>query len=172
VTDERSAARRASHARAQLAGIEPAPQAAPPGAPAEATAEADRGAARGPRRVAEWLSFGISLALVLALVAHLLWRMRQPVPDAPLARVTPRLDRTRELDGHFVLPLDVSNPGPVTVQDVQVRIRYHAPGAATESMDLVVDYVGRASTHTVFAYFDRDPRRLAIEAEVLSAGLD
>jgi len=139
---------------------------------AEPTPEGSRGATRGPRRAAEWVSFGISLALVLALLAHLVWRMREPPALVPIARVTPRLDLTRELEGRFVLPLEVRNPTPQTVQDVQIRIQYRAPGSASESMDLIIDYVGRSSTHTVFAYFDRDPRRLEIEAEVLSARLE
>jgi uncharacterized protein (TIGR02588 family) len=118
------------------------------------------------------VSFGISLALVLALLGHLVWRMLEPQVLVPLASVTPRLDLTRELEGRFVVPLEVHNPTPQTVQDVQIRIRYQPPGSAGESMDLIIDYVGRVSTHTVFAYFDRDPRRLAIEAKVLSARLE
>jgi uncharacterized protein (TIGR02588 family) len=129
-------------------------------------------AARGPRRVAEWVSFGISLALVLALLGHLVWRMREPSVAVPVARVTPRLDLTREVGGRFVLPLEEQNLTPQTVQDVQIRIEYHTPGGQRESMDLRVDYVGRASTHTVFAYFDRDPRRSSIDAGVISARLE
>ena len=139
---------------------------------AEPTPEGSRGATRGPRRAAEWVSFGISLALVLALLGHLVWRMREPRVTLPVARVTPRLELTRELDGRFVLPLEVHNPTPRTLQGVQIRIEYRTPGSGRASMDLVIDYVGRASTHTVFAYFDRDPRGLAIEADVLSARLE
>jgi uncharacterized protein (TIGR02588 family) len=128
--------------------------------------------ARGSRRLAEWISFGVSLALVLGLAGHLVWRMRVPVEDAVDARVTAQLDHVTEQQGRFVLPLVVENPSARTVRDLQVRIEYGPPGAAPESMDLLVDYLGQSSEQIVYAYFRRDPRALKISAEPISYRLD
>ena len=135
-------------------------------------AGAARGATPGPRRIAEWVSFGISLAIILALVVHLSWRLLASPAVLPNVRVTPRFEGVAEVGGHFVLPLEVSNPGPRTIQDVQIRIRYRSRRGATESMDLVIDYVGLTSTQTVFAHFDRDPRGMAVEADAISSRLE
>jgi uncharacterized protein (TIGR02588 family) len=132
----------------------------------------DGAPARGPRRLAEWVSFGISLALVLGLAGHLVWRMRVPVDEVVDARVTPQIDRVTEQQGRFVLPLAVENPSPRTVRDLQVRIEYGAPGAAPESMELLIDYLGQASEQIVYVYFRRDPRALKIRAEPISYRID
>lgn len=129
-------------------------------------------ASRGPRRLAEWVSFAVSLALVLGVVAHLLWRMREPVTEAVSARVTPQLAQVSEQSGRFVLPLAIENPGARTVRDLQVRIEYRGARGATESMELLIDYVGQASEQLVYIYFEDDPRSLSVRAEPISYRLD
>jgi uncharacterized protein (TIGR02588 family) len=127
---------------------------------------------RGPRQLAEWLSFAVSLALVLALAAHLLWRMREPVTDTIHVLVRAQLDEVSEHDGRFILPLGLKNPGARTVRDLQVRIEYRAPGGARESMDVLVDYLGKSAEEVIFAYFSEDPRSLSVHAEPISYRLE
>jgi uncharacterized protein (TIGR02588 family) len=129
-------------------------------------------ASRGPRRLAEWVSFGVSLALVLGVVAHLVWRLREPVTERVSARVTAQLDRVTEQSGRFVLPIAIENPGGRTVRDLQVRIEYRGDRGATESMELLIDYIGQASEQVVYTYFRRDPRTLSIRAEPISYQVD
>jgi uncharacterized protein (TIGR02588 family) len=131
----------------------------------------DEHASRGPRRLAEWVSFAISLSLVLGVAAHLLWRMREPVTELVSARVTPQLDHVTEQSGRFLLPIAIENPSGRTVRDLQVRIEYRG-ARGTESMDLLIDYIGQSSEQVVYTYFRKDPRTLSIHAEAISYRVD
>jgi len=122
----------------------------------------------GPRRIAEWVSFGVSLALIVVLAAHLVWRMVEPPPEAIEASVTPLLDQVVQQEGRYVVPFAVQNASRRTVRHLQIRIRYEVTQGQEEQMDVLLDYLGEASTQTVYAYFRQDPRTLSIRAEPIS----
>jgi uncharacterized protein (TIGR02588 family) len=71
-----------------------------------------------------------------------------------------------------VLPIAIENPGGRTVRDLQVRIEYRGTRGATESMELLIDYIGQASEQVVYTYFRQDPRTLSIRAEPISYQVD
>lgn len=117
------------------------------------------------RKVAEWVTLGASVALVLAVAGYLFREAMRDHPAAVPVTVRVLADEAREVDGRFVVPVEVTNRGERTLKGltIQVTIRGGAPGGR-EPADVTLDYLGEKARGRVYLYLDQHPRDLGVEA--------
>ena len=137
--------------------------------PATANARPKR---RARRRAAEWVSLGISVALICLTAGYLVYdglRSRSPVVPVD---VRVELDRAVDTGGRYVLPLLVRNLGQRTLRDVRVEVSHQSDGAARQTQDFDIDYLGERAEQRIFVYLEEDPRTLSVEARAMQYRLD
>lgn len=111
-----------------------------------------------PKRVArnrvEWTTFAIAAAVVLAIAtAMVVQSFGSFDPAAPVAEL---VGATRNTDGHWFVPVDVTNHGDETAAQVQVTAELTIEGVTTTG-DQVIDFLGGDEVvHLTFG-FDDDP---------------
>lgn len=117
----------------------------------------------------EWTVFGVSLALIVCVVALLIREQmtgsRRPAAIAVLAG-----DAVRSGDS-FAVPLDVSNEGDTTAEDVRIEATVTWGDAAergeAERGEAVLPFVPYRSHRRAWLTFTRDPRGGTLTTRVL-----
>jgi uncharacterized protein (TIGR02588 family) len=109
------------------------------------------------RSVAEWTSLGISLAIVLTLVGLVAYQHFVGATRPPAIEVRPLLDAVRRVDGQYYVPIEITNRGDLTAQDVRVQIVLGSEQRRGESATLAVDFLAGGATAHATVIFGEDP---------------
>jgi uncharacterized protein (TIGR02588 family) len=120
------------------------------------------------RSAAEWTSLAISSAILAALVGTLTYLHFSGGEEPAAVEVMPRLDQVRTAGQRFYLPVEVSNRGGLTAQDVRVQVVLGAGADRQETAELLIDFLAGGGSAKGTAVFERDPRGLPLEIVVLS----
>jgi uncharacterized protein (TIGR02588 family) len=105
----------------------------------------------------EWTVFGIGLVLVLATLGFLARESvvgRGEPPD-----VVVRLGEPRRSQSGWLVPVEVTNSGGSTAEDVRVPILLELAGGRKEEAELGIAFLARGSTRNAWVSFRNDPRR-------------
>ncbi|HEX2218135.1 MAG TPA: hypothetical protein VHG35_04980 [Gemmatimonadales bacterium] len=105
----------------------------------------------------EWTVFGVGLVLVLATLGYLV-RESLVTHDGP-PEVIARLGAPRPSAGGYLVPVEVSNVGQATAEDVRVRVFLDLPDGAREEAEFDVAFLPRGSLRKGWASFRNDPAR-------------
>ena len=105
----------------------------------------------------EWTVFGVGLVLVLATLGYLV-RESLVTHDGP-PDVIARLGVPRPSAGGYLVPVEVSNVGQATAEDVRVPVFLDLPDGAREQAELAVAFLPRGSVRNGWASFRNDPAR-------------
>jgi uncharacterized protein (TIGR02588 family) len=109
---------------------------------------------RDARTAAEWTSFAVSL-VVLAVVVGLIGVQMLGSHD-PAAPVAEQSDAVRVEGGQFFVPVEVTNHGDATAENVQVSAELTIDGETTDG-DQTVDFLSGGEAMQVEFAFDDDP---------------
>jgi uncharacterized protein (TIGR02588 family) len=109
---------------------------------------------QGPRSAAEWVTFVVSL-LVLGVVVALIGvqHFAGQEPAAPAAEIA---GPVREQGGHWYVPVEVTNHGDDTAENVQVLATLTIDGETFEG-DQTIDFLSGREVEEVAFAFDEDP---------------
>ena len=120
------------------------------------------------RAVAEWTSLGISSVILLALIGTLTYLQFTSGEQPAVIEARPRLEALRRDGGVFYLPVEISNTGGATAQDVRVVISVPTDQGQPESAELMIDFLARGATQQGTAVFHSDPRLRPLQVDVIS----
>jgi uncharacterized protein (TIGR02588 family) len=109
---------------------------------------------RDARTAAEWVSFAVSL-LILTVVVGLIVVQMLGTHD-PAAPVADQSGPARAEGGRFYVPVEVSNRGDATAENVQVSAELTIDGETTAG-DQTVDFLSGGEVTEVEFAFDDDP---------------
>ena len=106
----------------------------------------------------EWISFGIGLAIVLATLALYIYVHYQGKMGPPQLDVKPHLDAVYTAGGSYYLPIDVSNTGGSTAQDVNVQVELNY-GGGSETISYSTLFLPPQNSQQATLVFHHDPRQ-------------
>ena len=117
---------------------------------------------RRPAKPAEWVTFGVAACVVLAVVGLILVQVPgDQQPPAPVVRVGEAVERA----GGFVVPVDVTNDGDETAQNVQVTATLTVDDGEATS-DQVIDFLAGGEEERLEFVFEDDPADGELEVVV------
>jgi uncharacterized protein (TIGR02588 family) len=136
--------------------------------------EEDRGAKDRPaaRKLAEWVTMGLSVLVVAGVAGVLGYQATREKHAFVPAEMTPLLEEVREVNGQYILPLEVKNRGRRTLHGFKARVTSHPAQGPPEEREFEIDYLGEGATQKTYLYFDRHPRDLRVRAQPLGYRLE
>jgi uncharacterized protein (TIGR02588 family) len=113
--------------------------------------------ARPAKNWLEWSVFAIGLLLVLATLGFLVRETLTSAGGPP--DVAARLGAPQPSAGGFMVPVEVTNVGQETAEDVRVTVILETPGGEREEADLDIAFLPRDSRRSGWVVFRADPRQ-------------
>jgi len=109
---------------------------------------------RPARNRVEWVTFGVAATIVAATATLMVVQSFGSFdPAAPVAEPA---GAVRATEGHWYVPVDVTNTGDETAAEVQVTAELTIDGVTTTG-DQVVDFLGGDEVAHLTFGFDDDP---------------
>jgi uncharacterized protein (TIGR02588 family) len=105
----------------------------------------------------EWIVFAIGLVLVLATLGFLI--RESLVRDTGPPEIVARLGEPRPAREGYLVPVEVTNVGATTAEDISVPVTLDLPGGQREEAELVIAFLPRDSKRDGWVRFRGDPRR-------------
>lgn len=120
------------------------------------------------RNFAEWVTFAVASAIVLLVVGLILAEIPgTESPPSPTAKVTGAAERRGD---QFVVPVEVTNEGDATAENVQVTASLEVGGDKLEA-DQIVDFLAGGESTELEWVFDQDPKSGTLEVRVTGYAL-
>lgn len=114
------------------------------------------------RTAAEWVTFAVASAVVLLVIGLLAAQIpgtdSPAAPDAEVQSITRRGDQ-------YVVPVEVTNGGDATAENVQVAATLEIGGDTFEA-DQVVDFLAGGESAELEFVFDEDPSSGTLKVRV------
>lgn len=123
---------------------------------------------RAGRSVAEWTTLGISVAILLVVIGLVGYQQLFGASQPAAIEVTPRLQQVRQEGGAYYLPVEVTNKGDKTAEDVRIEVSLSPDGRQKTSSELRTMFLAGHETSRGTVVFGEDPRRGALTTEVIS----
>lgn len=109
------------------------------------------------RTVAEWTTLAISIAILLGIVGLITWLYQRGAEELPLIVAEAKLDRLRQEESGYYLPVEVVNEGDKTVEDVVIEAELDTGSGEPATAEIIVGFLaGGERVEGVFV-FDEDP---------------
>jgi uncharacterized protein (TIGR02588 family) len=108
----------------------------------------------------EWSVFAVSLALVLATLGYLISESVGGRDGPP--EVVARLGSPRAASGGYMVPVEVSNTGQGTAEDVKVTVVLDAAGEREEA-EVEIAFLPRGSRRNGWVTFRNDPAQGSLQ---------
>jgi uncharacterized protein (TIGR02588 family) len=105
----------------------------------------------------EWSVFAVGLVLVLGTLGFLVRESLVAAGGTP--DVVARLGLPKASSGGFMVPVEVSNVGNGTAEDVKVTVVLELPDAEPEEAELDIAFLPRDSRRDGWVTFQNDPGR-------------
>lgn len=107
---------------------------------------------RPGRTAAEWTTFAVSCGVLLVLIASIVAQaLHEDRAASPVARIT---TPARDVDGHHLVEVEVTNEGDVTAADVQVTASLVIDGETTDADQVIAFLAGGDAETVVFVFAD------------------
>jgi len=123
----------------------------------------DRGASREEatgergRTVAEWTTLAISIALILGLVALVTYVSLTGGSNPPIVEARPLDAEVRHEGESYYLPVEVTNRGGRTAEEVLIQAELVGGDGAPETAELTIDFLAGGETAEGTVVFTADP---------------
>jgi uncharacterized protein (TIGR02588 family) len=121
--------------------------------------EAGRQESRGQRgrSVAEWTTLIIGAALILALVGLVTYLYVSGDNRPPVVEATPLDREIRREEGAYYVPIEVTNQGGRTAEDVVIQAELSTGAGAPEVTEFTIDFLAGGETAAGTVVFFTDP---------------
>lgn len=120
------------------------------------------------RSIAEWTTLGISIVIVLVVVGVITSLYAGGDAQPPVISVEPRLGAVRQDTGGYYLPVDVTNTGDQTAQDVQIEGELDAGSGAPEMAEFTITFLAGGEQVQATLVFQSDPEQGQLTTRVTS----
>lgn len=114
---------------------------------------------RSVRSTAEWVTLSASVLIVLTLAALVLYQQFTQGTAPPVIEVQPRLQELRQEGGAFYLPVEITNKGEVTAEDIEVQLTLQTKDKEPETIQFQVKLLAGGESDTQTAIFQNDPSK-------------
>lgn len=128
----------------------------------------DESRERPQRSLAEWVTLGISLAIVFGLLGLVTYLFLDDGQANPVIEVTLRVEETRRSGDRYYVPVEISNTGGRTVEQLQVTVALALPDGSTEDANFTVDFLAGGATEEGVASFSEDPTEHEVSVGAVS----
>lgn len=120
------------------------------------------------RTTVEWITLGISVLIVAAVIGLIIYAYVTQGSTPPVIDASAPVDRVRQVQDRYYLPVEVRNSGGQTAKDVRVAISLTTPDGKTETAEVLIDFLAGEETAHATAVFTRDPRQGTVAVGVIS----
>lgn len=130
--------------------------------------EQSQGRARQKRSAAEWTTLALSLAVIGLLVGLVSYTYLDEDYREVLIDIQPRLDEIRHEQDRFYLPVEVTNLGERTAEDVRVRFSLVDSDRQPQITELTIGFLPGNGTESGVLVFGSDPATATLTVESIS----
>ena len=138
---------------------QPSQDQARPGGPSDDKSGPGNGPPGRQRSVAQRVTFGISLLIVAGVVALIAYQQVAGGNRPPAIDVQWQLQNVRQEAGVYYVPVEVTNRGDATAEDVRIRPAFAAGGDRRELAELVIPFLAGGDTVEGTIALPEDPAR-------------
>lgn len=107
----------------------------------------------------EWITFGISLVIVLGFVGLQLYLHWQGEEGPPRIFVEADLSGLDQVGSDYYLPVEVTNEGGSTAEDVNVQLTLQGGEGNSETASFVIQFLAPEETVEQIVVFKSDPQQ-------------
>jgi uncharacterized protein (TIGR02588 family) len=119
----------------------------------------EKGEQSKERTAAEWITLGVSVLIVLALAGLVIYQELARGTEPPVIEVMPRLGETRHEGDAYYVPIDVTNKGETTAEDIEVQLSLEAGEGQPEVAAFTLKFLAGAETESQTVVFQNDPSK-------------
>jgi uncharacterized protein (TIGR02588 family) len=112
---------------------------------------------RSGRSVAEWTTLVIGAVLILALVGLVTYLYVSGENRPPVVEATPLAQEIRREEGAYYVPIEVTNQGGETAEDVVIQAELSTGEGAPEVTEFAIDFLAGGETAEGTVVFSTDP---------------
>ena len=112
---------------------------------------------RSGRSVAEWTTLAIGAVLILALVGLVTYLYVSGDNRPPVVAATPLDQEIRHEEGTYYVPIEVTNRGDRTAEEVVVQAELSTGEGAPEVSEFTIDFLAGGETAEGTVAFSADP---------------
>jgi uncharacterized protein (TIGR02588 family) len=123
---------------------------------------------RSGRSVAEWTTLVIGAVLILALVGLVTYLYVSGDNRPPVVEATPLALEIRREEGAYYVPIEVTNQGGETAQDVLIQAELSTGEGAPEVTEFTVDFLAGGESAEGTVVFSTDPSAGELTVSVAS----
>ena len=135
---------------------QPSQEQAGPGGPSDDKSGPGNGP---PRLVAQRVTFGISLLIVVGVVALIAYQQVAGGNRPAAIDVQWQLQDVRQEAGAYYVPVEVTNRGDATAEDVRIRPAFSAGGDRRDLAEIVIPFLAGGETVRGTIALPEDPAR-------------
>lgn len=113
----------------------------------------------------EWAVAAVGAVLVAAAIIYLIWYgiVR---PDGPPELTLRPLSEAKQMEGGYLLPVELKNQGYSTAANVEIAGELRAGSESVETSHASIDYVPQQSTRKAYFQFTENPADYTLELRV------
>lgn len=120
------------------------------------------------RSRAEWLTLGISVTLLIVVVGLVIFEYVSHGSRPAVIVVEPQPRAVRQEGDAFYLPVEISNRGDLTVEDIQVQISLSSSRGQHHLARLSLKLLAGGDTEQGVVVFPADPRQGDLTVDSIS----
>jgi uncharacterized protein (TIGR02588 family) len=120
------------------------------------------------RSVAEWTTLAISIILILGLLALVTYVSITGGDEPPIVAARSLPDEIRHEGEAYYLPVEVTNHGGRTAQEVLIKAELVAGDGSAEETEFTLDFLAGGETREGTAVFATDPSTGELTIDVAS----
>jgi uncharacterized protein (TIGR02588 family) len=123
---------------------------------------------RRGRSAAEWTTLAVSIVLILGLLALVTYVYIGGGNEPPIVEARPLLDEIRHEGESYYLPVEVTNRGGRTAEEVLIMAELAGSDGSAEQSEFTLDFLAGGETREGTAVFATDPSAGELTIDVAS----
>jgi uncharacterized protein (TIGR02588 family) len=128
----------------------------------------EEGSDQRGRSAAEWTTLAVSIAIILGLLALVTYVSMTGGDEPPIVEARPLPAEMRHEGESYYLPVEVTNRGGRTAEEVVVQAELAGSDGAAETSEFTLDFLAGGETREGTAVFATDPLAGELTIDVAS----
>lgn len=123
---------------------------------------------RKGRTTVEWITLGISVMIIASLVGLISYLYVSGGSTPAIIEVKPQFDQIRKVQDRYYVPVEITNVGGETAEEVTVQISLESANGQTESAEVTIDFLAGQDRANATVAFGEDPSQGEVTVDVVS----
>jgi len=111
------------------------------------------------RTAAEWVTLSLSVLIVLALAGLVIYQQMVRGTEPPSIEVMPKLEEMRQEGDAYYVPIEVTNKGETTAEDIEVQLSLDTGEGQPETAAFTLKFLAGAESESQTVVFQSDPSK-------------